>query len=637
MKKYFWSILLFFLPLSTECLAQNGSAQEQAMRLYSEKKYTEALGCFKKLVTQYPKDPKYFYYSGICMVQTNTSIQDAEKYLLYASEYAVPRDVYFYLGKAYHYQYKFSAATDAYQKFKQFGISDDQEKQQCDMYIAMARNGQNIFNYVKIKITDKKKTDLNKIYTQYNSDLKNGQFKSKQEKSKNAKENSQTQEWRYEPFLAEKGIIIFGSTQGLLKRNRDIYQAKKGKNNQWSGKEILNTPINTPYDEDYAYFNEAENALYFASKGHNSMGGYDIFKSVYNPDYKTWSEPINLGYPINSPYNDFLFVPSDDQKMAYFASDRETSGNQVMVYKIEFEKNYTFTNIPAGFEFKNILLPDSSAKLPTQATPVVLQKTDTLPITKSAPPVNKSDNGYPKEFLQMDDYNRVVNDAMVYQLKSDSLNRMISEQRDKLDNTENETDKADLKTRIFRMDKQSKQYQHIADSMYVKAREYENKATVNKKTDTTAITADMAKNVLSKGEKKQPKVSSVDNDIPSKKTKNSEILYEFKVMSKSPYKTTAEIPLNQPLPNGIVYRIQMGAFSKTIEPDRFKGIVPISGETIENSAVTKYYAGLFSRFADAEKALNKIKEYGFKDAFIVSFYNCKSIPTNRAIELEKNN
>jgi tetratricopeptide (TPR) repeat protein len=651
MRNFYWLILLLFLSLSANGICQPGSAQEEAMQFYSEGNYSEALVRFKKLITLFPKNPKYYYYTGVCMVQTNTNIDEAIKKLLYASEYAVPRDVYFYLGKAYHYQYKFSEAKDAYQKFKTFGTQADQDKIQCEMYLAMARNGKEIYNYIKIKVLDKTPIDLVNLYPFYNENLKNGQFKSRAEKIINLKESADNRDWRYEPFLSEKDVLIFGSNQGLLKRNRDIYQAKKMKGKQWSRPETLGTSINSSFDEDYVYFNEAEPAIYFASKGHNSMGGYDIFKSVYNPDYKTWSDPINLGYPINSPYNDFLFVPSDDQQTAWFASDRETSGSKVMVYKIAFEKNYTFFNLPAGFVFTNILMP----KIPENtAAPVVIPKTpesattEVIPVTSSAVPekndfsVNtpdisstKADNEYPQAFLQMNDYNKVVNDALLYQLKSDSTSRIINEQRDLLNNTTNESEKAAIKTRIFQLDKKAKLYQTKADSLYIKARVYENKALPEKKEDQMTVTTDMAKNALMQGKDKKQKGTPVVTT--TKKTKTTPVLYEFKVMAKSPYKSTSEIPVNQPLPNGIVYRIQMGAFSKTIEPDRFKGIMPISGETITNSNVTKFYAGFFGRFADAEKALNKIKEYGFKDAFIVSSYNCKSIPTSRAVEMEKNN
>jgi hypothetical protein len=405
--------------------------------------------------------------------------------------------------------------------------------------------------------------------------------------------------------------------------------------------ECLPVPINTIYDEDFVYFNEAENALYFASKGHNSIGGYDIFKSVYNPDYKTWSEPINMGYPINSPYNDYMFVPSDDQKTAQFSSDRETNGNKIIVYNIEFEKNYTYTIIPKGFIFKNVL-PDTLEKVLAQIPLPVTQKKDSVKTSDTIQQI-KMDSIIKEKPVVNNAYNSTINKALDYQLKSDSLNNLIAEQRENLNNTDNETTKSSIKTKIFQMDKQAKAYQSKADSLYIKAREFEKKTTGIPQNSTPVVTSEMAKSAFSQ-DKHAPqnelttnKTLPVNNTPPSKKEKKTSVLYEFKVMSKSPYKTVEEIPLNQPLPDGVVYRIQMGAFSKTIEPDRFKGIIPISGETVNKAQVTKYYAGLFGRFADAEKALNKIKEYGFKDAFVVSFYNGKSIPTNRATDLEKNN
>jgi len=64
--------------------------------------------------------------------------------------------------------------------------------------------------------------------------------------------------------------------------------------------------------------------LYFSSMGHTSMGGYDIFKTVYNAETNTWSTPGNLGYPVNSADNDVFFVISASGKHGYYTS---ISGN----------------------------------------------------------------------------------------------------------------------------------------------------------------------------------------------------------------------------------------------------------------------------------------------------------------------
>ena len=108
---------------------------------------------------------------------------------------------------------------------------------------------------------------------------------------------------------------------------------------------------------------------------------------------------------------------------------------------------------------------------------------------------------------------------------------------------------------------------------------------------------------------------------------------KFDILSKSPYSANNPIPIDEPLPDRVAYKIQLGAFSKTLPANAFRGLSPISGEKMENGA-TKYYVGLFWQYNDADEALRKVRDYGFKDAFIVSFYNRKPISSERARQLE---
>lgn len=92
--------------------------------------------------------------------------------------------------------------------------------------------------------------------------------------------------------------------------------------------------LNTPYDEDGVFCHPDGKSLYFSSKGHNTMGGYDIFKSTL--ENGVWGPPVNLGYPINSPEDDVFFVPSADGKRAYFASYREEGYGDKDIYVMHF-------------------------------------------------------------------------------------------------------------------------------------------------------------------------------------------------------------------------------------------------------------------------------------------------------------
>src|SRR5690606_30514347 len=74
--------------------------------------------------------------------------------------------------------------------------------------------------------------------------------------------------------------------------------------------------------------------LYFSSKGHKNMGGYDIFRSVYDPKEGKWSPAENLGYPINTPDDDIFYITSADGKRAYYSSVREDGLGYTDIYLI---------------------------------------------------------------------------------------------------------------------------------------------------------------------------------------------------------------------------------------------------------------------------------------------------------------
>ena len=124
----------------------------------------------------------------------------------------------------------------------------------------------------------------------------------------------------------------------------DIYVSRKNPDGSWSAPENLGAPINTEYDEDAPFLSDDEQTLYFSSKGHPGFGEYDIFKSQWTGT--RWSEPINLGMPINSYGNDIFYVEDDTQKNVYFSSYRVGGYGDMDIYKILYLDK--FKNIPAS-------------------------------------------------------------------------------------------------------------------------------------------------------------------------------------------------------------------------------------------------------------------------------------------------
>jgi Tol biopolymer transport system component len=98
--------------------------------------------------------------------------------------------------------------------------------------------------------------------------------------------------------------LIFVSDRDGGKGGKDIYFSKKLPTGDWGIAENL-SELNSSLDEEYPFMTDDGKTIYFASEGFNSMGGFDIFKSSWNDSTKTWSAPKNLGYPVNTPMDEW--------------------------------------------------------------------------------------------------------------------------------------------------------------------------------------------------------------------------------------------------------------------------------------------------------------------------------------------
>lgn len=136
-------------------------------------------------------------------------------------------------------------------------------------------------------------------------------------------------------YSPDNNTIFFSSNRPGGYGGKDLYMMKKLPNGKWGEPFNLGPNINTAYDEDAPFVHPSGAVLFFSSEGHRNMGGYDIFKSNFDETGK-FSEPQNLGYPINTRDDDIFFVLNAGATTGYFSSEREGGFGSQDIYKVVF-------------------------------------------------------------------------------------------------------------------------------------------------------------------------------------------------------------------------------------------------------------------------------------------------------------
>ncbi len=129
--------------------------------------------------------------------------------------------------------------------------------------------------------------------------------------------------WDSQPTIAADGkTLYFASDRKGGFGGADLYKTERDKTGNWSPPVNLGAVINTSGNEKSPFMHSDSETLYFSSDGHMGLGGYDIFYSRKN-DKKEWTEPVNIGYPINDVGDDLGFFVSTDGNLGYFASNQK--------------------------------------------------------------------------------------------------------------------------------------------------------------------------------------------------------------------------------------------------------------------------------------------------------------------------
>jgi len=146
-------------------------------------------------------------------------------------------------------------------------------------------------------------------------------------------------------FSSDGQEMFFSSNRPGGYGGKDIFKVVKDNNGNWSNLTNLGSTINTEFDEDAPFIHPSNKLLYFSSAGHNTIGGYDIFCSTFTDSVNLWSNPVNIGYPVNTTSDDIGFVIAADGNTAYLSSAQDNLYGKQHIYKVTLHKTIPLTLI----------------------------------------------------------------------------------------------------------------------------------------------------------------------------------------------------------------------------------------------------------------------------------------------------
>jgi thioredoxin-like negative regulator of GroEL len=310
-------MILFAGPVS----GIRAQSLDQAKKLYNEGNYEEAGPAFERLVSQSPNNSSYNLWYGVCCYETGDRVA-AEKYLQVARTRKVA-EACRYLAYIYTAQYRFEEAVEMWESY----IAQMQKKKEnteaFEQQLAQAEKLQRMKEKTEdVQVIDSLVVDKDRLLSAYFLNEDCGRV--------------QTYDAHFESSEA------LASTVYINPKGDQAYYARPSNNaryalytharlmDAWADEKPV-FPSDTA-ENNYPFVLGDGLTLYFASKGHGSIGGYDMFVTRYNIHNASFLVPEQMGMPFNSPANDYLMVVDEAKGVGWFASDRNQPEGKICIY-----------------------------------------------------------------------------------------------------------------------------------------------------------------------------------------------------------------------------------------------------------------------------------------------------------------
>ncbi len=316
------------LLLTTLAVAQGNI--KTAINDFNAGRYDEAIANLEQLVATNDRDVKANYYLGAAYVRKNVNLSEGIKRLKFAQVKGTVLDSYFYLGRAYQLIFEFEQAQVSLQKFLQ--TSKDEALtleaqillEECTNSIPLASK---LFN---VRVIDKFRVSYDSLLTVYNPSREVG----------SVIHNRDFFESDIDPdgvlYRTERGDAVYFSLPNGAGKEK-LYKIERLLDG-W-GEMVALEGLASEGNDCMPVMMTDGTTLYFSSDREGGMGGFDIYRTTYDNETRTFTQPINLGVPFNSAFDDFLFVGDEFRNKAWFTSNRETRGDSLVVYEILWDES----------------------------------------------------------------------------------------------------------------------------------------------------------------------------------------------------------------------------------------------------------------------------------------------------------
>ncbi len=238
----------------------------------------------------------------------------------------------------------------------------------------------------------------------------------------------------------------------------------------------------------------------------------------------------------------------------------------------------------------------------------------------------------PREDLPAD-FEDALAKAVDYQAKADSLEASSAAYKKELEAVP-ETSKPEIREKIAETEKKASEYRKRSDESF-NSTGIELSTNESMKESSAKDTPDGKTPAMTNSIRSAVSAEGIDQpqSTAPETPQQEEVFSLFEIITDSGRASEIKIEMDPELPAGLIYRLQIAVFSKPVEASVFKGITPVSGFTVNN--MIRYYAGLFRKASDAGKALQAIKQTGFRDAFLTAVLDGAPVSLDRAALLEK--